>query len=60
MLENSRKPCGNALKAAGSNRKYVITTSGTRLSKASIPYLMAGGIFRLRPILMDSLLGFST
>ena len=31
------------MNAAGSNRKYVITTSGTRISKASIPYLMAGG-----------------
>ena len=40
-----------ALNAAGSNRKYVITTSGTRISKASIPYLIAGGILRIRLIL---------
>jgi hypothetical protein len=55
MLENSRKPCGKRVERRWIERKYVITTSSTRISKASIPYLMAGGIFRIRPISMDSL-----
>ena len=36
MLESSRNRRGKRLIAAGSNRKYVITPSGTMISKTSI------------------------